>query len=80
MLLFLVLVGITNIFFNLICSVSINSLLLQAIDNPGIVKYISNALLSPLVLFITAALYAQIMAKVLPGALDQEANHSGSGD
>ena len=71
--LFLVFVALTNIFFNFICSVSINILLLQVIDSPEIVNYISSALLSPLVLFITAALYAQIMAKVMPGALDQEA-------
>ena len=70
-LLFLVFVAITNLFFNMICSFSVNILLLQIIENPQVVSYITNTLLSPLVLFVTAALYAQIMAKIMPDALDR---------
>ena len=68
--LFLLFVAITNFFFNLVCGFSVNILLMHVIDSPQAVNFISSALLSPLILFITAALYAQIMAKVMPYALD----------
>lgn len=67
---FLIFIFITNAFFKLVCNFSL-TLVFSQIMPEWAANYLALSILSPLILFITAALYAQVMHKLSPVSLDE---------